>query len=75
VPRNSAGAAIIPDATFRTGASISGPLVSRGSSSAGSRNRQQHGHIVDGPAAEVQKQYTAGLEMGRPGGDCLKLGL
>jgi hypothetical protein len=30
VPRNSAAAEIIQDATFRTGASISGPLVSRG---------------------------------------------
>jgi len=32
------------------------------------------GHIVDGWAAEVQKQYAAGLEMRRPGGACLKLG-
>jgi hypothetical protein len=39
VPRNSAAAVIIPDATFRTGASIYGPLVSRGSPSAGSGER------------------------------------
>jgi hypothetical protein len=39
VPRNSAAAAIIPDATFRTRASIYGPLVSRGSPSAGSGQR------------------------------------